>query len=77
MKRLLLFAALMITLTAASGQKSIDLLFDKYAGRDGFTTVTINGGLLNSPRGLIMKITTMTCRKALPRSEFWPRKTMI
>ena len=46
MKKLLLFAALMITITVASGQKSIDRLFMKYAGRDGFTTVSINGDLL-------------------------------
>lgn len=31
----------------ASGQKSIDKLFDKYAGREGFTTVNISGNLLN------------------------------
>lgn len=31
----------------ASGQKSIDKLFDKYSGRDGFTTVNISGNLLN------------------------------
>ena len=36
----------MITFTFVYGQKSIDALFDKYAGKDGFTTVTINGNLL-------------------------------
>jgi len=46
MKRLLLFAVLSITFTFVYGQKSIDALFDKYAGKDGFTTVTINGSLL-------------------------------
>ena len=46
MKRLVLFIALTITVTIVSGQKSIDALFKKYAGRDGFTTVTINGDLL-------------------------------
>jgi hypothetical protein len=46
MKRLLVFIVLMITATFAFGQKSIDDLFDRYAGRDGFTTVTINGNLL-------------------------------
>jgi hypothetical protein len=46
MKRLLLLAVLSITFTFVYGQKSIDALFDKYAGRDGFTTVTINGSLL-------------------------------
>lgn len=28
-----------------SGQKSIDALFERYAGREGFTTVTISGNL--------------------------------
>ena len=46
MKRLVLFAALMTSLTIVSGQKSVDRLFEKYAGREGFTTVTINGNLL-------------------------------
>jgi hypothetical protein len=46
MKKLFLFAVLMITFTLSYGQKSIDALFDKYAGKDGFTTVTINGSLL-------------------------------
>ena len=46
MKKLLLLLFLTGTLTAAYGQKSIDALFEKYAGRDGFTTVTVNGNLL-------------------------------
>jgi hypothetical protein len=46
MKRLTLFIVLTISATFAYGQKSIDALFEKYAGRDGFTTVTINGSLL-------------------------------
>ena len=46
MKRLTLFLVLTIAATFAYGQKSIDALFEKYAGRDGFTTVTINGSLL-------------------------------
>lgn len=46
MKRLLVFIALTITCTIGYGQKSIDDLFDRYAGKDGFTTVTINGSLL-------------------------------
>ena len=45
MKKILLFSALMIAINIASAQKSIDSLFEKYAGRDGFTTVTINGSL--------------------------------
>jgi len=46
MKRLLLITLSTITLTFVYGQKSVDALFEKYAGRDGFTTVTINGNLL-------------------------------
>jgi hypothetical protein len=46
MKRLLLFVFLTISGTIVYGQKSIDALFDRYAGRDGFVTVTINGNLL-------------------------------
>jgi hypothetical protein len=45
MKKVLLLVILTITFTFAYGQKSIDALFDKYAGKDGFTTVTINGNL--------------------------------
>jgi hypothetical protein len=50
MKRLLLFAVLTITFTFVYGQKSIDALFDKYAGKEGFTTVTISGNLLKLAR---------------------------
>ena len=46
MKKLFVIFALMITGTFLYGQKSIDDLFEKYAGKDGFTTVTVNGGLL-------------------------------
>jgi hypothetical protein len=46
MKKLFLFIVLTITATVVFGQKSIDDLFDKYAGKDGFTTVTISGNLL-------------------------------
>jgi hypothetical protein len=46
MKRLFVFIVLTITATLVYGQKSIDDLFEKYAGKDGFTTVTINGNLL-------------------------------
>jgi len=50
MKKLSLLIVLMITATVAYGQKSIDDLFDRYAGKDGFTTVTVNGGLLKLAR---------------------------
>lgn len=46
MKKLLGIIALALLTVSVSGQKSIDDLFDKYAGKDGFTTVTINGNLL-------------------------------
>ena len=46
MKRLLLFTVLSITFTFVYGQKSIDALFEKYGGKEGFTTVTIDGNLL-------------------------------
>jgi hypothetical protein len=46
MKRFLVFIVLTISATLAYGQKSIDDLFERYAGKDGFTTVTINGNLL-------------------------------
>ncbi len=46
MKKIFLLVVIMITATAVYAQKSIDALFEKYAGKDGFTTVTINGNLL-------------------------------
>jgi hypothetical protein len=46
MKKILFFAAVMMPLIV-TGQRSIDRLFEKYAGRDGFTTFTISGDLLN------------------------------
>ncbi len=47
MKKLSLFIVLTITATMTYGQKSIDDLFDRYAGKDGFTTVTLNGRFLS------------------------------
>jgi hypothetical protein len=46
MKKVFVFIVLTVTATLAYSQKSIDDLFDRYAGKDGFTTVTINGSLL-------------------------------
>jgi len=46
MKKLLLLIVLTGTLTVVYGQKSIDALFDKYSGRNGFVTVTISVDLL-------------------------------
>jgi hypothetical protein len=45
MKKLLGIIVLTVTATFLYGQKSIDDLFEKYAGKDGFTTVTIDGNL--------------------------------
>jgi hypothetical protein len=52
MKKVLVFIVLTITVTMAYGQKSIDDLFKRYAGKDGFTTVTIDGNLLKLARCL-------------------------
>lgn len=46
MKKLLFFITLSVSMGSAFGQKSIEQLFDKYAGKDGFVTVSINGNLL-------------------------------
>lgn len=46
MKKLILFIALVITVSALEAQRSVDVLFEKYAGKDGFITVTFNGSLL-------------------------------
>jgi hypothetical protein len=46
MKKLILLFLLTITGTLAYAQRSIDALFEKYAGKEGFTTVTITGDLL-------------------------------
>jgi hypothetical protein len=52
MKRFLI--ALLITGLTFSGygQKSVDALFAKYSGEDGFTTITINGNLMKLIRAL-------------------------
>jgi hypothetical protein len=46
MKKYLGIIALVMFSSALNAQKSIDALFEKYAGKDGFVTVTINGNLL-------------------------------
>jgi hypothetical protein len=46
MKNLIWTIAFVIISTTLNAQRSIDALFDKYAGKDGFVTVTINGNLL-------------------------------
>ncbi|MFZ0282088.1 MAG: DUF4252 domain-containing protein [Bacteroidales bacterium] len=46
MKRLLLMMVLSAAITAIFAQRSVDDLFDRYAGRKGFVTVTLSGDLL-------------------------------
>jgi Domain of unknown function (DUF4252) len=47
MKKLTLFLGMFLFMLPFYAQnKAIDELFDKYAGREGFTSVNINGGLL-------------------------------
>jgi hypothetical protein len=46
MKRSLLIIISTIILSSLYGQKSIDALFSKYSGKDGFVTVTVSGNLL-------------------------------
>jgi hypothetical protein len=46
MKKVFLFIALTIATTIIYGQKSIDALFERYAGKDGFVTITMSGNLL-------------------------------
>lgn len=50
MKRIVFALVIMILGLSASGQKSVEALFEKYSGSDGFTTITINGSLLNLVR---------------------------
>ncbi len=46
MKKIFLVLVVLAAVLNVYSQKSIDALFEKYAGKDGFTTVTINGSLL-------------------------------
>jgi hypothetical protein len=46
MKKIVGIIAAVLVSVSVNAQKSIDDLFAKYAGKDGFTTVTINGSLL-------------------------------
>jgi len=46
MKRIV-FALVLISISLSGfAQKSVDALFSKYSGEDGFTSITINGSLL-------------------------------
>jgi len=46
MKKVLFIIVISLTITSLYAQRSIDALFDKYAGKEGFVTVTISGDLL-------------------------------
>ena len=46
MKKVLLIIVILLTVRSLNAQRSIDALFDKYAGKEGFVTVTISGDLL-------------------------------
>lgn len=61
MKRIITFLVLSVLVVSASAQKSIDRLFDKYAGSEGFVSLTISGNLLNLVRS------DDDCRK-----DHWP-----
>ena len=62
MKKLLISIVLLLTITIVSGQRSIDALFNKYAGSDGFVTLTLNGDLLK----LIGYFDDDDCEKSIP-----------
>lgn len=46
MKRMVVFIALSALASLIYGQKSIDDLFDKYSGKDGYVTLTFKGDIL-------------------------------
>jgi hypothetical protein len=46
MKRILLILVFICAAAASNAQKSIDALFSKYSGKDGFVTFTVSGDLL-------------------------------
>jgi hypothetical protein len=46
MKRSLLIISAIILLTPVYGQRSIDALFSKYSGKEGFVSVSVSGDLL-------------------------------
>lgn len=46
MKRLFVTLVLSVIVISAQAQRSIDRLFDKYSGSDGFVTLNINGNIL-------------------------------
>lgn len=47
MKKIICILLVSSLVAGAAGQRSIDNLFRRYAGSEGFTTITISGDLLN------------------------------
>ena len=52
MKRLILLALILAIVIPGYGQQSVDELFDKYTGSEGFTSITISGDLIKLLRSL-------------------------
>jgi len=52
MKRLILLALILAIVIPGYGQRSVDELFDKYTGSEGFTSITISGDLIKLLRSL-------------------------
>lgn len=50
MKRIASIFVLLVIVLCTNAQRSIDRLFEKYSGTDGFVTLTISGNLLNLVR---------------------------
>jgi len=64
MKRILVILVMSALMSMVSGQRSIDAIFEKYAGNDGFVTLTISGDLLN-----LLRSDEQKCRE-----NHWPEK---
>jgi len=52
MKRFILIPVILAITIPGYGQRSVDALFNRYAGSDGFTTITISGNLIKLIRDL-------------------------
>ncbi len=52
MKKFILISIILTIAILGYGQRSIDALFEKYTGTDGFTTITISGDLIKLFRSL-------------------------
>jgi len=52
MKKYILIPVILAITILGYGQRSVDALFNRYAGSDGFTTITISGNLIKLIRDL-------------------------